>query len=283
MNLRDRIERAFERWARFVQGHRWSVILISLALAGAAASGVVRLEILASAESYLRKGDPEKKIYEDFRRTFDNDETVFFLLEAPDVFDPTFLARLRALHEDVEAQVPYVTKVRSLINARVVRGEGDRLIVEDLFEEWPETPEALAAIKARALANPLYRNLLLSEDGHYTIVNMIVAPPSVESSEPAGAPDPFADDDIAVAKPVERSPFLEQHELKRVSDALDVLAEKYRAQGLTLWISGGLPLVHDIMHTIEADMTRFSAIALAAIAVLLVILFRRVSGVVLPL
>ena len=56
----------------------------------------------------------------------------------------------------------------SLINVSFVRGEEDELIVEELMEDWPETEEAIEALKQRVLNHPLYPNLFISEDGKTT-------------------------------------------------------------------------------------------------------------------
>jgi hypothetical protein len=80
------------------------------------------------------------------------------------------LERLRALHRDLEAEVPHLFEVTSLLNARETRGEADELIVGELLEDWPETDAALARVKERAAANRLYRNLLLSEDLQITTI-----------------------------------------------------------------------------------------------------------------
>ena len=66
--------------------------------------------------------------------------------------------------------MPNLEEVRSLINARNTRGEGDELVVGDLLEDWPETPAQLAEIRRIALANPLYRDQLISRDARFTTV-----------------------------------------------------------------------------------------------------------------
>jgi predicted RND superfamily exporter protein len=90
-----------------------------------------------SVEGFLHDDDPTLIRYNEFRDQFGRDDVTIIAIETPDVFDLGFLEKLRALHEDLEAEVPHLDEITSLINARSTRGEGDALIVEDLLEDWP--------------------------------------------------------------------------------------------------------------------------------------------------
>ena len=74
------------------------------------------------------------------------------------------------MHRDLEKNVPHRDDITSLINARNTRGEGAELIVEDLLERRPANQAELDAVRARAVSNPVYRNMLLSENGTFTAI-----------------------------------------------------------------------------------------------------------------
>ena len=59
-----------------------------------------------------------------------------------------------------------------MINARSTRGRGDELVVDGLLDEWPADAAEMAAFRARVVANPLYRNSLISEDGRFTTITI---------------------------------------------------------------------------------------------------------------
>jgi hypothetical protein len=86
------------------------------------------------------------------------------------VFDLAFLGKLRALHEAIEERIPYVDEVTSLVNARDIRGEEDTLLVEDFLDPWPGDEDRLAILRKRALANPLFRNNVISADATVTTI-----------------------------------------------------------------------------------------------------------------
>jgi len=117
------------------------------------------------------------------REQFGQDERILVAVRPQRVFDLAFLNRLRALHRDLENEVPYVLEVTSLVNARNTRGEGDRLIVEDLMEDWPESAADVARLEARVRDTPVYVNTLVNEAGTVTTLTI---KPFVYSEETPG-------------------------------------------------------------------------------------------------
>jgi len=89
-------------------------------------------------------------------------------IHSDNIFSLEFLERLRALHENIENEIPNINDMISLINARSTRGEGDVLLVDDLLSEFPETEEQHEKLRSRVMSNPLYQNQLISVDGLYT-------------------------------------------------------------------------------------------------------------------
>jgi predicted RND superfamily exporter protein len=167
-NIRNRIETGFSILTRKIYIHRFKTLLIVILLMGALFSQLPRAKLDTSMEGFLHPDDPAQLTYNQFRDQFGRDEVIIVALESDKLFDFQFLDILKSLHEDLEANVPYLDDVTSLINARNTRGNGDELIVEDLLEAWPQSESDLQDIRRRAMANPMYKNMLLSEDGRCT-------------------------------------------------------------------------------------------------------------------
>lgn len=280
--MRQRIEAAFAASGHLLYRNAWPVIAGSLLLVAGLATQLPRLEIDTSTESFLSPDDPIRATYERFRDEFGRDERIVIAVETPEIFDLAFLERLRRLHRDLEKEVPKVQEVQSLVNARNTRGEGDALVVEDLLERWPETPAELAAIRARALANPLYRDLLISRDGHLTTL-LIETDAYSSLGVPADALAGFADPGEPGAVGAPRPPFLTGEENSEINRAVQAVVERYRAPDFPIYVAGS-PILHDhLMGSMLRDMPRFTALALVTIAACLAFLFRSAAGVILPL
>ncbi len=130
--LRDRVELGFEHWGRFVFRHRWWVLLGSLLFASGWTAWIPHITFDNSTESFLLKRDPASKLYREFRNQFGQDDHILIAIAPPEVFELDFLERLRAFHRALEAGLPHIEDITSILNARQTRGEEDALIVEEL-------------------------------------------------------------------------------------------------------------------------------------------------------
>ena len=282
MTLRQRIELAFEAWGRWVYRRPKRTMALLFALVAGLATQLTGVTYDTSLESFLHQEDPLRLRYEEFRREFGRDDLVLVSVQAPDIFSIATLERLRALHRDLEAEVPHLYEVTSLLNARETRGEADELIVGELLEEWPETDAALARVRERAAANRLYRNLLLSEDLRITTVLLeaeAFSPPDSYEDVLAG----FDDEAPEAGSDETGSPFLTAEENAAFIRTIEAVVARHDAPDFRLHVSGMSAVSDYLMRLMQRDIMRFTAMGVAVIAVLLGVLFRQVAGVALPL
>jgi len=284
MQFRQKIEDGFGCFAHLIYYNHWKVLFLVFLLVAGFASQLPKLTMDTSTEGFLHPDDPAMTAYDDFRNQFGRDGVLAIAITAPDIFDLGFLTKLKQLHEELRSGVPYLDDITSLINARNTRGEAATLIVEDLLEEWPEDADALAVIKKRALNNQLYRGLLLSEDSTTTV---IVIKTDVYSSVgiDADAMDGFDDDAFESGVEIEKTerPFITDEENSELVIAAHKIADRYDGPDFKVRIGGGPEVMYTLKQTMQTNMQRFVRLALATIAVALLIMFRRISGVVLPL
>ena len=182
--------------------------------------------------------------------------------------------------------MPYLEDVTSLVNARETRGEGDELIVGELLEDWPENDAERAAARERALANRLYRNLILSEDGRVTVVAIELST-FVDEDDADAALAGFDDLDdadlLAEASPPADRARLSGEQNVAVIDAVRQVVARHQAPDFTIHVTGIASLSLFLQEGMRRDMTRFTGMAVLTIAVLLGVLFRSFAGVALPL
>ena len=276
MNLRDRIEKGFESWTRWVFRRRWLVIGVALALGIAMASGVSRIEVDLTFEAFLHPDDPARVAYDEYREVFGREDAIVVAIRPAEVFSLSFLEKLRAFHRDIEREVPNLDEVTSLINARNTRGEGDELIVEDLLEDWPADAAALAALRERVLSNPLYVNNLISRDASFTTVMVEL---QTYSSDAGPDDDLSFDEEEATAEPG----FMTGAENFEAVEALYEVVSRYEAPDFRLFVAGQPVVLNDVATAMMRDTPRFAGLAIFTIAVFLFVLFRRPVAVVLPL
>ncbi|MDJ0783118.1 MAG: MMPL family transporter [Desulfosarcinaceae bacterium] len=284
--IRQRLERWLEQSARWIYRHRLKVLLLMLMLITGLVAQIPRITIDTSMEGFLHETDPAMTTYNAFRDQFGRDEVVIVAVETEALFTLETLERLRALHHALADGVPHLDDITSLVNARNTRGEGDTLIVEDLLETWPDTAAQLAAVRERALANPMYRNLLLSADGQFTTI-VIRSHSSAETDDEADILEGFDDgeDPPAAAPTPQRASgrYLSDAENSAVVAAVEAIARPYDAPGFRITIAGSPVVTHFLKQYMMRDMRKFMLLAIGTVAVILFLMFRRISGVVLPL
>ena len=283
-SVRDRIEGGFEAWGRAVVARPWHTIIASLVFWIACASGLPKLTIDVSFEAFLGKDDEVRVAYEAFREYFGRDERLVVTADPgvsateAGVFRRDFLERLRALHGEIEDRVPYIVEVTSLVNARDTRGEDDALLVEDFLDPWPEDDAAIADRRARALANPLFRNATISSDGSVTAI--LIEPELYSQIGLDGDDlDGFEEDATAGAEP----PVLTGNEVAEMIDALHEVVAEFETPDFQLHVAGPPVMLDSVSSAMGREMPRFVLLAIGSIAGLLYLLFRRLSGVALPL
>ncbi|UCF85005.1 MAG: MMPL family transporter [Desulfobacteraceae bacterium] len=286
-DIRKRIEIWFESIARIIYRNRYKTLLISFLSTAAIVSQIPKLTIDISTEGFLHKKDPILIDYNGFRDQFGRDEIIVVAIHSPEVFDKNFLNKLKNLHDDLSERVPYVEDITGLINARNTRGEEDELIVEDLLEKQPETPEEMAQIKQRVFDNPMYKNTLISEDGRFTTILIKLqtyssAGVGIDVLEGFEDSEKGPKDSRKSGKPGEKK-YLTDKENSEAVNTVNELIEKYQAPDFRVYIAGSSAVTHFLKRYMIKDVRRFLSFSFITVAIFLFIMFRKISGVVLPL
>ncbi len=282
-NFRRRTDEGFAAFARLIYRNRIKTLVLMALLVGGLLSQLPKLTADNSINVWFHEDDPDLIAYDAFQEQFGRDTDVIVAITPPEVFDTGFLRKLVAFHEALEAEVPYLKEVTSLVNVRDTRGEGDELVVEDLLEELPETPEAMAELRTRVLSSELYPNYLVSEDGKLTTIFL-----ETLAFSPEGREDELLEgfEDEAGAEPADgagRRVALTEAENSEVVRAVEKVAARFHGPDFPIQLTGR-PVIRDSFNTaIARDMRTFMSLTFAAFTVLLLLLFRRFSGALLPL
>ena len=287
-DIRKQIELWFESFARIIYRNPYKTLIISFLSIAAVVSQIPKLTIDISTEGFLHKKDPILIDYDAFRDQFGRDELILVAIQTPEVFEAGFLNQLKKLHDDLAENVPYIEDITSLINARNTRGEADKLIVEDLLEKWPETTEDIKEIKKRVFDNPMYKNTLISEDGNFTTILIQLQTYSsiggdtdlLEGFEEDVAKE--ATDRRDPEKPDEKK-YLTDGENSEAVNMTREITEKYQTPDFQVYVAGSSAVTHFLKISMIKDVRRFLSLSFFTVALFLFIMFRKISGVLLPL
>lgn len=281
VTVRMRINKGFENLARAVYRNRYKTLIIMVLLLAAFVSQASKITVNTSTEGFLKPDDPTLIAYKDFRKQFGRDELIILAVKTNDVFSSEFLSGLKALHDELKANVPHLKDITSLVNARNTRGEGDTLIVEDLLEKMPDSPEQMAALKERVRQNPLYKDILISGDLTCATVILETHNYSSEGKKDDDVYNRF-DEGAPDAGSAQNAYLSDEENSKAVKAASDIM-KKHSRPGFEISMTGSAAVSHFLKESIVHDTHKFLRIAVLSIALFLFIVFRRVSGVLIPL
>ncbi len=227
------------------------------------------LQIDTAAESYLHPDAKPIVDYDAFRKEFGRDEFFVVVVTGVDVFSIDFLKTLKEFHEALALGVSKLQSVESLVNVRSIYGEDDDLIAEDLLEEFPETEEDLQQIKERIRGKGIYYGRLINHEED-TVAIFVKQIPYILVKNKDGS-ESFAN--------------MGDAEILAGSHEIQAVAEKFkdRFNGGKIYV-GGTPAMGSYMSTvIQHDFGVFTSVALLMVGFFLTLLFKRVSGVFIPL
>lgn len=293
--LRSRIESGFGRWGEICHDRPWWVIISVVVALAYFSTWLPTMQVDTSNESYLHETDPARVTYDIFQREFGKDERIVVQVESDrDIVNDRTLRQLQALHAELEG-IPQVDKVDSLINARLTIGRGDELIVQDLLEDWPQTPSEFDILRERIRTNPLYRNHFV--DPSMTRTVLIVTPDTYTGSHSGADADTaledfdfnagFDDVDALLAddnSPVEGddAELITDEEIYRIIDTIRAIGRSHSQDDLRIGMAGSPFMMHQLTFILGRDMFMFSGIGVLLISSLLFAVFRRWVIVVLP-
>ncbi len=294
MNWKVKTEHKFEYLSDLIYDNKIKVILFVLAVVIAFASQMKNLYMDTSTEGFLHKDDPLRIEYNLFRDQFGRDEKVLIAIQSENIFTIDFINKLNALHRELENNLPYIDEVNSLINARNTRGTVDSLIVDDLFEELPTTQKALEFKKQLAQENLLFKDLLIDEAGTMTTIVIDTATytsldkngkpiPKIESDDGFTEESEAFDDELERQELNEKKEFLSDIENNEIVRKTNEIVASYQSEDFKILVSGTAVINAELKASMTSDMQKFIKFVLLIMAIFLALMFKRISGVVLPL
>ncbi len=285
--MHNKLENLMRKMGAFIYDNPFKVIVVVLILLAFPLSHVPQIKMDTSTEGFMHDDDPVLLEYNAFRAQFGRDERVIVALKSDNIFTLNFFNTLKSIHEELESNVPFLDDITSLYNVRNTRGEGDKLITDDLLEPFPTTQQEVDAIKERALASHFYKDLFISNDGKMTTLIIETDAYSHEGEEKISDIDAFEegfeDDAANVTTKVKERPFLTDKENAQLVSAVLNITKKYKQEGIEIYMAGSPSVNHALKSQMQADMQKFMRITFLIILVFLFVMFRRASAVFYPL
>ncbi len=230
--------------------YRWLIILLTLLLVFAAASGGRFLVFKADYRVFFSEDNPQLQAFDKLEKTYTRNDNVLFVLTPKDgnVFTAETLKVVETLTEK-SWQIPYSIRVDSITNFQHTRSEGDDLIVEDLVTDAENlTKTQLQYIKNIAINEPLLKQRLVSPSGHVTSVSATIQLPRIDETKEVPEVVEFA---------------------RKLADEIRVLAPNVEVR-----LSGMVLMNNAFAESAQGDMASLVPLSFAVMFIVLLLLLR---------
>jgi len=249
-----------QNYIKFLQKFRWFIVLGVPLLVFALASSLKNIEMDGSYRIWFGEDSKTLTDYDNFRQTFGNDDGVVIIFQDKEgIFNKKALASIDRITQALW-KTKYIARVDSLTNYQYVHAgveDPDDIVVEDFIKDIESaTPAYLAERKKIAVNDPLVVDAFISKDGTTTMISARMTPKVNDESD-------------------------KSLEIMGYIDA--ILAPEIEKTGYKYWVNGGPPLNKAFVTIGTSDAMIFTPLVLIASALLLLFLFRRVSGALIPL
>ncbi|MEO5367593.1 MAG: efflux RND transporter permease subunit [Magnetococcus sp. WYHC-3] len=171
-----------ESYSRWILRWRWLVILLTLLMVAASASGARFLKFETDYRVFFSADNPQLLAFNELERTFTKNDNVLLVLapKSGEVFSRETLAAVVDITRE-GWNLPFSTRVDSLSNFQHTTAVGDDLVVADLVEDPASlTPDDLQRIREVAMREPNLVRRLVAPAGDVTGVNITVELPGLD-------------------------------------------------------------------------------------------------------
>lgn len=240
-----------ENYLKFLEKNRKSILVLTTMLVAVLCISLKDLAYEGNYRIWFDKDSSIIKNYERFRTTFSGDDTFYVSFKNDDgIFSEKPVSIILDLTEEFK-KIEGVQKVDSLTNYQHISSEEDDLIVEDFIYDFYGLDEK----EKLALNDALIKKQLISEDGKTTLI-------SIRLSTLQGS-----DEEVNI----------------RVFQSLkEILQEKGKITGYSFYISGAPAITASLVTISQRDAMILMPLAVIAVVALLFILFRSLTGVLVP-
>ncbi len=137
-----------------------------------------------SDEIWFTEKDPSLERIKTFQNIFGNDDFVYLVFDAENLFTPEWLQRLDALVADLRRDIPFLRDVTWIGNAEYIEADAESITVSDFIDQTRSATLSMPALRQRALAERHYRDHLIASDGRTAGIVLEMAPYPADAVEP---------------------------------------------------------------------------------------------------
>ena len=282
-------------YERFILPHPVRILTLFAAVLAIASLGIPQFRLDASAESLVLEGDRSLEQYRTINQRFTTSDDFLIVTWTPheELFTPQGFKRLRDLRDELAA-LDAVGSTNSILNVPLLHSPDltlDTVDSEILTIDKDQVPPDTA--RKALLNNPLYPNLLISEDGRTTAIQVNLPTPqryftlleqrnTLRENVRSGNTSDEAEQRLGQVSQTFLE-YTEQLDARRdqTIETVRTILDRHREYA-TIHLGGVPMIVADMIRFIENDLSTFGIGVLCFLIITLAVIFRQWRWVLVP-
>ncbi len=248
-----------QKYITFLDRFKWPIVILIPLLVLILATSLKNLAFEGDYRIWFAEDAPVLQEYDRFRQVFGNDVgmTVAFRDEAG-IFTPKALKTIDTITQKMW-QMQHVARVDSLTNFQYVHAskeDPDDIIVDDFIQHFDDANTSYLQERREIAVHDRDMVPFVSRDGKTTMILARLTPKVNDNGDKS---------------------FEIMAELEKI---LEPIAKE---TGYRFWLNGGPPLTTSFVTIAQRDGSIFTPLVILTVMLLLYLLFRRISGALIPL
>jgi predicted RND superfamily exporter protein len=238
------------KFSKNVLANKWLIIVLVCLGTLFFGNELKKLQIDADIVKSLPDDDVDARLLKKIGENFGSNNMGVIILETENIYQPSVIEHIQLI-TDTLSEISGISSVSSLTNIINIKGSDYGIEIGKLVDEYelPKTALEFEKLRNNILNNPMYKGSIVSEDETASLIVF-----NIENE---------ANVNLIAREVIEKTTALK-------------ISEK-------LYYIGSPMLVTYISDLMRKDLTTLLPIAFLVIAIILLLSFRSVSGVILPL
>ena len=248
------------QYINILQKFRWAIVIVIPLLILVLASNLKNISFEGSYRIWFGENSKTLQDYDNFRLTFGNDDAVTITFKDENgIFNKKALGAIKDITDKLW-QTKYITRVDSLTSYQYVyasKDDPDEVLVEDFIYDIQNRDEKYFLNRKQiAINDPQTKGSFISEDGTTAMISARLVPKAGESED------------------------ISSELMKLVHDIVDPIQEQTNYK---FYLNGGAALTTAFVQIAQDDGSTFTPLVVVSVMILLILLFRKVSGALIPM
>jgi predicted RND superfamily exporter protein len=249
-----------KKFVNIIEKYRWAIVVVVPLLVVALSYNLKNLSFEGSYRIWFGEDSKILQDYDSFRKVFGNDDSIIIAFKDENgVFTKKALSSIERITKQLW-QTKYITRVDSLTSYQYIYADKnypDEIIVEDFIQDIDkQNQEYFLEKKDIALNDPQLQTAFINKDGTTTMIIARLTPKAGENED-------ISFEIMGLVK--------------------SILENETNQTGYKYWLNGGAPITTSFVSIAQHDGGVFTPLVFVVVSLLLLFIFKRVSGVLIPL